>query len=109
MPNTLPRMKLSREEEAYLRRWIYDEAHFRDGPGPAKRLQLAHQAIPADLATIIAAAIPDPADQAAASTVAPTGLLVWPWTEHNFHDKLGEARAFLGLTAAGKTPGTAAP
>jgi hypothetical protein len=102
-------MKLSREEEAFLRRWIYDEARYREGPGPAKRLQLAHQAIPADLATIIAAAIPDPADQAAASTVAPTGLLVWPWTEHNFRDRLGEARAILAITAAEKTPGTTAP
>jgi hypothetical protein len=73
-------MKLSRDEDTFLRRWIFDEAHFRDGPGPAKRLQLAHRIIPADLAAIIAAAIPDPTDQAAASNDPSPGPLAWPWT-----------------------------
>ena len=56
-------MRLSRDEESFLRHWMYDEVHYQDGPGPAKRLQLEHGAVPADLATLIAAAIPDAADQ----------------------------------------------
>jgi hypothetical protein len=50
-------MNLSSEEEFLFRRWIHVEAHFRDGPGPPKGLLLAHGIIPADLATIMAAAI----------------------------------------------------
>jgi len=46
-----------------LRHWMYDEVHYQDGTGPAKRLQLQHRAIPADLAVLIAAAIPEPSDQ----------------------------------------------
>ena len=51
MPNKHQPMKLSRDEEIFLRHWIYDEAHYRDGTGPAKRLQREHRAIPADLGT----------------------------------------------------------
>jgi hypothetical protein len=64
-------MKLSREEELVLRYWIYDEAHFLNGVGPAKRLQVEHQVIPADLATLVAAAIPDLEEQAQAASTAP--------------------------------------
>ena len=96
MPKTLPRMKLSREEESFLRSWMYDEVHFRDGPGPAKRLQLAHSVVPADLATIIAAGIPDPAVQAAAGVEAPPGPPAWPWSDRAFGDRLAEARQVLG-------------
>ena len=60
-------MKLSPEEELFLRQWIYDEAHYQDGQGPAKRLQLERRIPPADMALLIAAAIPDPAAQEAAS------------------------------------------
>jgi hypothetical protein len=91
-------MKLSREEEAYLRSWIHDEARFRDGPGPAKRLQLARRVVPADLATIIAAAIPDPEDQVAAAVDAPPTQPAWPWTDSEFRDRLAEARRLLGQT-----------
>ena len=40
MWNNRPLMKLSRDEEVFLRHWMYDEVHYRDGQGPAKRLQL---------------------------------------------------------------------
>ena len=30
MPKTPPRMKLSPEEETFLRQWMYDEVHFQD-------------------------------------------------------------------------------
>ena len=63
MPNKHPRMRLSREEEVFLRHWMYDETHYQEGPGPAKQLQLRHRAIPADLAAIIAAAFPDLSEQ----------------------------------------------
>jgi len=66
MLNKHPQMRLSRDEEVFLRHWMYDEVHYRDGQGPAKRLQVQHRAIPADLAILIAAAIPDPADPRAA-------------------------------------------
>jgi hypothetical protein len=89
-------MKLSPEEEAFLRRWMYDEVHYQDGPGPAKQLQLQHRVIPADLATIIAAAIPDPAEQERASLDPPTDPVAWPWSSQSAWDgRLSEARATL--------------
>jgi hypothetical protein len=89
-------MKLSRDEEAFLRHWIYDEAHYRDGVGPAKRLQLEHRVPSADLAVIIAAAIPDPADQeAAGSGPAPTDPPSWPWSDEALNACLEKARATL--------------
>lgn len=96
MPNKHPRMRLSREEEAFLRHWMYDETHFRDGTGPAKRLQLQHRAIPADLATLIAAAIPEPAEQEAAGRgPPPVAAPAWPWSPEGLRRRVAEARAFL--------------
>jgi hypothetical protein len=90
-------MILSREEESFLRYWMYDEVHYQERQGPAKQLQLQHRAIPADLATLIAAAIPDPADQEAAG-FSPPGPepLVWPWSGDGLSRRLAEARALLG-------------
>jgi hypothetical protein len=89
-------MRLSPEEETFLRHWIYDEAHYQEGIGPAKRLQVQHRAIPADLATIIAAAIPDPADQEAAGIDPPPAQPpMWPWAENALQVRLAEARAIL--------------
>lgn len=62
-------MRLSRDEEVFLRHWMHDEVHYGEGTGPAKRLQLRHRAVPADLAVLIAAAIPDPSDQESAGLV----------------------------------------
>src|SRR5438132_10646 len=50
MRNKHPTMRLSREEEQYLRHWIYDEAQFMEGLGPAKSLR--HQQMP-PMSTII--------------------------------------------------------
>jgi hypothetical protein len=89
-------MRLSREEELFLRHWMYDEVHYPDGPGLAKQLQLRHQAVPADLALLIAAAIPDPADQQAAGVgPPPTDAPRWPWTDDALFTRLAEARALL--------------
>jgi hypothetical protein len=89
-------MKLSRDEETFLRHWIYDEAHYAEGPGPAKRLQLAHRAIPADLAILVAAGLPDPADQeAAGSGPPPSDAPTWPWSIEVLPQRLAEARAIL--------------
>ena len=71
MPSKHPPMKLSRDEELFLRHWIYDEAHFQNGAGPAKRLQVEHRVVPAELAALIAAAIPDAAEQQNAATTPP--------------------------------------
>jgi hypothetical protein len=96
MPNTVPLMKLSPEEESFLRRWMYDEVHFQDGRGPAKQLQLAHRAIPADLATLIAAAIPDPLEQESAGIgPPPSEPVIWPWSERGLRTRLAEARTAL--------------
>jgi hypothetical protein len=96
MPNKHPRMRLSPEEQAFLCQWMYDETHYRDGQGLAKQLQLQHRAAPADLALLIAAAIPDAAAQEAASLAprlpeAPT----WPWSDETLLARLAEARALL--------------
>ncbi len=96
MRNYRPLMRLSRDEESFLRHWIYDEAHYQDGPGPAKRLQLQHRAIPADLADLIAAAIPDPIEQERAGLDRPsTEPPKWPWSEESLQSRVTEARSVL--------------
>jgi hypothetical protein len=104
MTNKHPRMKLFHDEESYLRHWIYDEAHYLEGRGPAKELQLRHGALPADLAILIAASMPDPADQGAAGVgPPPDGQPSWPWSEETFQARLAEARAVLA-TWSGQAP-----
>jgi hypothetical protein len=89
-------MKLSPEEATFLRHWMFDETHFLNGPGAAKRLQIAHGVTPADLAVLIAAALPDPAEQEAAGHgPAPTAAPQWPWSNQSFQARLAEARALL--------------
>ena len=91
-------MKLSSDEESFLRHWMYDEVHYQDGPGPAKRLQLEHGAIPDDLSTLIAAAIPDPDDQETAGHGPPPGESpAWPWPGDLLRQRLVEARKALGI------------
>jgi hypothetical protein len=89
-------MKLSREEEVYLRHWMFDEVHYAEGPGAAKRLQVERGVVPADLAVIIAASFPDLSEQRAAGEVPPSGVRVtWPWTDETFQRRLCEAYALL--------------
>lgn len=96
MPNKHPSMKLSPEEERFLRQWMYDEIHYQAGLGPAKRLQLQPGVIPADLAMLIAAALPNPADQETASLAPPPAEPpTWPWSDQDFRVRLAEARATL--------------
>jgi hypothetical protein len=52
MLNKRPLMKLSRDEEVFLRHWMYDEVPYCDGQGPARRLQLEHRAVPAEMAIL---------------------------------------------------------
>ena len=89
-----PRMKLCSEEEAYLRHGMYDEVNYQTRTGPAKRLQLQHRVPPANLAVLIAAGIPDPADQEAAGHGPPPAQPpTWPWSDAAFRSRLAEARA----------------
>jgi hypothetical protein len=89
-------MKLAPDEDLFLRRWMYDEVHYQEGEGPAKRLQLQHQAIPADLAAIVVAAIPDLAEQERIATGEPsTSSPTWPWSEEEYRSRLAEARRVL--------------
>lgn len=100
MQNKHPLMKLSRDEEIFLRHWMYDELHYQDGQGPAKRLQVEHRAVPADLAVLIAAAVPDPAEQEAAGLGPPPAEPpIWPWSEERLHSRLSDARAVLSTVA----------
>jgi hypothetical protein len=95
MPNKLQQMNLSPEEERFLRSWMYDEVHYQEGVGTAKQLQLQHRVAPADLAVLIAAAMPDPADQEAAGFTPPSEAPAWPWSEMTWRHRLEEARAVL--------------
>jgi hypothetical protein len=89
-------MKLSPDEDLFLRHWMFDEVHFRDGPGLAKKLQLEHRAAPADLATLVAAAIPDPAMQEViGDSPPPTQVPRWPWSETSFRARIDDARGVL--------------
>jgi hypothetical protein len=98
-------MRLSREEENFLRRWMYDEMRYQEGIGPAKRLQLQHQAVAADLATLIAAAIPDPAEQEAAGLGPPSSEPpTWPWSANSLRSRLAEARLALAGRQGGRNP-----
>jgi hypothetical protein len=96
MPNKHPPMRLSPDEESFLRHWMYDEVHYQEGVGPAKRLQREHGAVPADLAVLIAAAFPDPVEQEVAGCGPPPAEpAVWPWSMDTFARRVREARAWL--------------
>jgi hypothetical protein len=97
MPSKHHLMKLSRDEDLFLRHWMYDEVHYQQATGQAKELQLRHRVRPADVAELIAAAIPDPAEQESAGRTPPTSQPSWPWSEDSFRLRLEEARAVLGL------------
>jgi hypothetical protein len=93
-------MKLSPEEETFLRQWIHDEACFQEGQGPAKLLQLENRVRPADLAVLIAASLPDPGEQQAAARTPPGEPPRWPWSAESLAVRLHQARAHLGLPPA---------
>ncbi len=89
-------MRLSPKEETFLRHWMYEEMHYLEGSGPAKHLQLVHTAKSADLATLIAAAFPDLADQEAADMGPPPAVVpTWPWSGDELSARVAEARAHL--------------
>jgi hypothetical protein len=88
---------------------MYEETHYREGPGRAKRLQLRHQAKPADLAALIAAAFPDLAEQEAAGMAPrPPDVPVWPWSQDAYPARLEEARAHLARRSSRQTSTPAA-
>jgi hypothetical protein len=75
---------------------MFDEVQFEEGQGPAKRQQVAQEVRPAELSLLIAAALPDPADQeAAVARASPSACPTWPWSVQSFQDRLGEAQAIL--------------
>jgi hypothetical protein len=102
MRSTRQPMKLSPEEELFLRHWIKDEADFQERRGAAKALQLAHGVRPADLALLIAAGMPDLEEQAAAADgPAPADPPSWPWSPEGFEQRLADARVHLRLLPLG--------
>src|SRR5436190_21676907 len=102
MLKTHPRLTLPPEEELFLRQWMFDEVHFEEGQGPAKRLQVAMGVRPAELSLLIAAALPDPAEQQAAVSGADSSACpTWPWSVQSFQDRLGEAQAIIDSRQAG--------
>jgi hypothetical protein len=75
---------------------MYDESHYQEGVGSAKRLQREHKASPADLAVVIAAAMPDPEEQwAAGMGPPPPEPPMWPWSETGLAGRVSEARNWL--------------
>ena len=105
MPKMHPLMRLSRDEEIFLRHWMYDEVHYQAGIGPAKRLQVRQQVPPADLALLIAAALPDLTEQEAAGHgPPPTEPPAWPWSAETLQARVAEARAALGTPDRGSSP-----
>ena len=94
-------MRLSPEEHRFLRQWMWDEVHYLEGVGPAKRLQVEHGVPPADLALLIAAAIPTPADQAAAICPTSAEPPLWPWSNQSWQARLAEAEAILAESDRG--------
>lgn len=102
MPKTRLRMTLCPDEELFLRQWMFDEVHFEEGQGPAKRLQVAMGVRPAELSLLIAAALPDPAEQqAAVSGVDRSACPTWPWSVQSFQHRLGEAQAIIDSRSSG--------
>jgi hypothetical protein len=97
MSQPLP-IRLSHQEELFLRQWMCDEVHYQDGPGPAKRLRLQHRAISGDLAMLIAAAIPDPLERERAGLDGPSAdPPAWPWSPDSLRARIAEARAALWI------------
>jgi hypothetical protein len=96
MQNKHLRMRLSPEEDTFLRHWMYDETHYEKGTGPAKQLQVQHQVAPVDLAIIIAAAVPDPSEQETAGNgPPPSEPPVWPWPGDKLPARIKEAEGIL--------------
>jgi hypothetical protein len=96
MQNMHPLMNLSPEEMNFLRHWMYDEMHYQEASGPAKQLQRAHDAVPANLAVIIAAAIPDLSEQWTIGVGPPPAEApTWPWSKAAFEARMVEAGALL--------------
>jgi hypothetical protein len=92
-------MTLSHDEEIFLRHWIYDEVHYQEGNGPAKRLQVEHKVRPADLAILVAASMTEPGEQeAAAEGPPPSEPAAWPWAEDSCARRVDEARELLGAS-----------
>src|SRR5262249_22830083 len=86
------------KEQQFLQAWMHDELHFRQGTGPAKRLQPVHEVKPADLAVLIAAWLPDPNEQFRRAEEPLPDTLEWPWQRHEeFEARLHQAKAELAL------------
>ncbi len=107
MRNKQTPMNLSPEEASFLRHWIYDEAHYQQGPGLAKRLQVEHRVRPADLAVLIAASLPNSAEQEAAAALTPSEAPRWPWSAEALASRLQQARVALGLAPTEKADAVA--
>lgn len=92
-------MDLTSGEAQFLQAWMHDELQFREGTGPAKQLQRAHQVTPFDLALLIAAWLPDPNEQfRRAEEPSPDPSPEWPWqTQEEFETRLRQAKEELAL------------
>ena len=94
-----PMLKLAPIEENLLKQWMHDELHYTDKCRPrlAKKLQLEYQVVPAHLAEIIAAWMPNTGEQwQAAESVSSDEIPEWPWASPGeFQARLAQARAIL--------------
>jgi hypothetical protein len=101
MLDMYPPMTLSRDEEIFLRHWMYEEMHCGSPVGPAKRLQREHGVISSDFAALIAVAMPAPADQEVAGIgPPPVAEPIWPWSAESLENRVCEARRLLAQRSA---------
>jgi len=94
MPNKSPPMKLSREEEGFLRHWMYDKTHYQDGPGPAKQFCIEQPLLtwPPSLP------LPSPTWTTRKLPASGPRLMIppmWPWIGDTLRTRIFEAQAAL--------------
>lgn len=70
--------------------------HYQTSQGLAKRLQVTHHVAPAELAALLAVAMPDVLEQEAAGIgPPPPEPPVWPWQGDECKRRIAEAKSLL--------------
>ena len=96
MRNKHRQMKLSHEEDNFLRHWIHDEAHYEEEVGCGQAPSGPALYRPGGPRNYYPAAIPDLNEQeAAAFGPPPVEPPVWPWSDESFRSRLDEAKGTL--------------
>jgi hypothetical protein len=101
-----PRPQLTPAEQAFLRAWMWEEAHPRVIENGAKKTQIDRSPYAAPLLADIAAATMTPEEQlGAAHGARPARIPVWPWaSDEDFRFRHEEAKAWLEGSRFRHTP-----